>query len=137
MKKTDNRKTKWPFSWSIANHLLDEISEGNRLTLLCGNGIFPSYNIICRWRRENPEFNDSLVFAYEDRNENIRQKIFLLKGNAIVSNSRKRRFREVEKELSRQIGLRYPKRLSPKSDRRRTRLIIDTGINRVLWMHKS
>jgi hypothetical protein len=137
MNESDKRRTKWPFDWKTAGEILIAIADGGRLTWICGRRGVPSYNVISRWRRENAEFNDCVVFAYEDRKENIQREILHLRWQAVATGTKRSRFRAIEKELHRQIGIRYSKELSPKRDNRKCRLSINTGINTVIWKYKK
>lgn len=61
----DKRFTKWPFNQVIGDAICEAIASGARITKLSKE--FPSYNVICRWRRENQEFNRAILAAYADR----------------------------------------------------------------------
>lgn len=63
----DKRKTDWPFSEVIADLICSQVAEGSSLSKVCKQPGFPSYNVICRWRIENPTFAESLKLAYQDR----------------------------------------------------------------------
>lgn len=65
----DKRKTDWPFSEVIADLICQQVVEGASLTNVCKQPGFPTYNIVCRWRIENPLFADALKLAYQDRAE--------------------------------------------------------------------
>lgn len=65
----DKRKSEWPFSQTIADLICQRIAEGESLARVCKIQGLPSYNVVCRWRRENPDFEKDLNSAYRDRSE--------------------------------------------------------------------
>lgn len=65
----DKRRTDWPYSVITADLICQEIMVGASLTQVCKMEGFPSYSVVSRWRRENPEFRELLKQAYEDRAE--------------------------------------------------------------------
>lgn len=105
------------FNAETALLLCSLIAEGGELCQLCGRYGIPSYNIICRWRRENPDFNLSLLQAYQDKVES-------LSINA-------KNLRQLKKLCARQIGVRYPNELKPKLDSRRQTIYVNTGIHKI------
>lgn len=48
---------------------------GKALTQVCKMAGFPSYAVVCRWRKEHPEFNQHLEMAYQDRAEHYLEKL--------------------------------------------------------------
>lgn len=117
-----------PLDNKIADEICTLIASGSRLTFLCGKSGVPSYNVICRWRREDKDFNDMIVQAYADRKADIINALDILTR---YGKSRSPEFRRLKKELGRQIGIRYPTHLKKKIDKRRESLIINTGINSI------
>ncbi len=65
----DKRRSDWPYSEITADLICQQIVEGASLTKVCKMQGFPSYGIVCRWRRENPDFEVALNQAYKDRAE--------------------------------------------------------------------
>jgi len=70
----DKRRSDWPFSQITADLICQKVAEGSSLSQVCREPGFPTYNILCRWRREHPDFNQDLKQAYEDRSEFFREK---------------------------------------------------------------
>jgi hypothetical protein len=123
----DKRKTKWPFDQLMADKICEEIAFGSRITAVSKKAGLPPYNVICRWRRENKDFNESVLNAYLDRQDYFKDRIF----EALVSDDFLKLKKYFRKEISRSIGVRYPPDLKPKVDNRRVIHIIDTGIRRL------
>lgn len=64
-----------PYSPLVVDLICQKIAEGQSLTSVCRNPGFPSYALLCRWRRENPGINDMLNEARRDRAEQIHDRI--------------------------------------------------------------
>lgn len=62
------------FSLFTLQALCQYIAEGMPLTKACLQPNMPSYNTLCRWRRENPEVREALEQAYIDRADTLRDK---------------------------------------------------------------
>lgn len=116
----DKRRTKYPYCEVTANSLCTAIAAGGRITELCDGIRFPTYNIICRWRRGNSEFNFFIVIAYKDRTNDLK-----------ILNLGARAYKSIYKRTDhyRQIGTRYPETMKEKIDKRRVVYFIETGIN--------
>lgn len=111
----------------FVGQILGRISEGERLTNICKDPRMPSYNVICRWRREDRDFDRQITLAYEDRVQEIQFKILKLESlKMLYGISVQDEMRVLKKELHRQIGVRYP-RLNEKVDRGRHGIEINTG----------
>lgn len=127
-KTNDGRLSNFPFSQKTADQICALIMNGARLTRICGSNGIPSYNVICRWRRENEEFSNAIVDAYYARHDEIEtelwRKRYFRRGKYV-----RRTFRRLVHQSARQIGVRYPEKLKPKIDKRRSRYLIDTGIS--------
>lgn len=63
-----NRKF-YPYSTQLAEHICAQIAEGADLVELAGKNGLPNYSTLCRWRRENPEFEEMYKQAKKDRAE--------------------------------------------------------------------
>lgn len=120
----DLRRSRWPFSPTIADTICEALASGARITQLPSG--FPSYNVICRWRRENPDFNEMILLAYADRKEFLLSSIMPL-----LSSGNMEAVGYSLRETKREIGLRYPPKLKDKKDKRRERSVINTGIGRI------
>jgi len=121
--KSDKRLTKYPFNQEMAYAICEAIAYGARLTKLSSE--YPSYNIICRWRRDNPEFNSLILIAYQDRREFFLSQLLNIKAYDLSNCS-------LQSEIHRQVGIRYSQNLKMKTDRRREVYMIDTGINKLI-----
>lgn len=77
----DKRKTDWPYSQMTADLICQQIAEGTSLGQICRQVGYPTYNVLCRWRRENSDFNLAIEQAYKDRGEFFREKILELVGD--------------------------------------------------------
>lgn len=107
--------------------IINGIGEGKRLTAICQEPGMPSYNVVCRWRREDRAFDQQITLAYEDRVQEIQFKILKLESlKMLYGISVQDEMRVLKKELHRQIGVRYPT-LKEKVDRSRHGIVIDTG----------
>lgn len=69
--KADNyiRRQGITFSWALVDIICQRIREGASLTRLCREEGFPSYSLLCDWRRMYPEIEGKLEQAREDRGE--------------------------------------------------------------------
>lgn len=63
------RPNKLQFSWTLADVICQLIQEGKTFKDICSRPGFPSYSLLCRWRREFPEFAQNLKQARVDRAE--------------------------------------------------------------------
>lgn len=109
------------------NEILARIADGERLTNICKEPGMPSYNVVCRWRRKDRDFDRQITLAYEDRAQEIQFKILKLESlKMLYGLSVQDEIRRLKKELHRQIGVRYP-RIGEKIDRGRNGVLIDTG----------
>lgn len=67
-----------------------------------------------------------ILMAYQDRKDLFLQRVipFVVGGNRIAAN-------KLNREIGRQIGVRYPQSLKRKIDKRREIYEIDTGIRKL------
>lgn len=68
------RGRSWPFTQVLADVICQMIAEGSSITEVCKMKGMPSYPILCRWRREHPEFQEAIKQAYADRAEMYHDK---------------------------------------------------------------
>lgn len=59
----------FPYSPFLADEICLRVSSGETLTSICRTPGFPSYGVLCRWRRENPDFEKALDRARRDKGE--------------------------------------------------------------------
>lgn len=57
------------FSWMVIDLICQRIREGATLTAICKLPGYPSYSLLCEWRRLHPEIDGYLEQAREDRGE--------------------------------------------------------------------
>lgn len=57
------------YSPLIIDLICQKIAEGGNLTSICREPDMPSYNLLCRWKRHNPEIEEALNSARRDRAE--------------------------------------------------------------------
>ena len=74
----DRRRSDWPYSQIIADLICYQIAEGQSLAKICREEGMPTYNVVCRWRREKPDFEWALNLAYSDRSEFYLDKVMEL-----------------------------------------------------------
>lgn len=58
----------------VLDILCQRVAEGGAITEICKQPDMPTYNVLCRWRREHPEINLALEMARKDRAESMRDK---------------------------------------------------------------
>lgn len=63
------------FSWMLVDLICQKVREGDSLTKICKTEGYPSYALLCTWRREYPEIDTMLDQAREDRSETFHDKI--------------------------------------------------------------
>lgn len=121
---TDRRFMRNPFCTVTADKIIELIALGHRLTSICKMKGMPTYQVLCKWRRQIPYFNEDIVSAYEDRYwlyKNQFEEAFARNGFR-----RNKLIRKLEAETNRQIGSRYRKTLLQKKHLKK--IVIDTGI---------
>lgn len=59
---------------AIIDMMCAKIAEGGSLSDLCETPGFPSYALLCRWRRAEPWINEALDMARKDRAEYMRDR---------------------------------------------------------------
>lgn len=62
------------YSPMIVDLICQRIAEGGSLTRICQEDGFPSYNVLCRWRRQHPHIDEQLALARRDRAEYLRDE---------------------------------------------------------------
>lgn len=62
------------FSWMLVDLICQKVREGDSLTKICKTEGYPSYALLCTWRREYPEIDTMLDQAREDRGEYFADK---------------------------------------------------------------
>jgi hypothetical protein len=113
---TDRRRMRNPYQEDIAFRICELVAAGWRLTEICTIEGSPSYQVLCKWRRQNSDFNALIVMAYADRLDH-----FVKGGHTKKNNS----------ETYRQIGVRYPSVLKRKKVLQKC--ILATGIRDHDW----
>ena len=71
----DKRKTDWPSSKMVGQMITSKICTGKTITSICEEKGMPPYQVVCRWRRENPEFDADFEMAYKIRAEVLRDTV--------------------------------------------------------------
>lgn len=64
----------WAFDQTIADLFCQKVAEGMGVTKACGQQGMPPYPIVCRWKRERPDFARQLDEARKDRAEHLRDR---------------------------------------------------------------
>ena len=64
----------WVYNQSVADLFCQLVAEGKGVTAASREPGMPPYSIVCRWRRERPEFARQLEEARKDRAEGMRDK---------------------------------------------------------------
>jgi len=64
-----------PFSQITVDLICQKIAEGGSITNVCKQPGFPSYNVLCQWRKQRPEIEKQLERAREDRAEYLRDMV--------------------------------------------------------------
>lgn len=59
----------------VLDIICQKIVEGQNITDICRESGMPSYNTLCRWRRQHPEVGAALDSAKRDRAEALRDKV--------------------------------------------------------------
>lgn len=62
-------RKKQAFSWLLAEQIAERVREGESITSICSQEGMPSYGVLCRWRKEEPDFALMLREARRDRAE--------------------------------------------------------------------
>ncbi len=69
MRKIAGGRKFFPYSTLLAEDICAKVAEGAELTTLAGRDGLPNYSTLCKWRRENPEFEAMYRQAKKDRAE--------------------------------------------------------------------
>jgi hypothetical protein len=75
-------RRQYPYSPFLVDLICRRIAEGETITSICREPGMPSYNTICKWRREHDEFSKAYLRARNDRAE-----IFFDKAIEVVENA--------------------------------------------------
>lgn len=65
----------WVFSEVVSEGILQRIQNGETLSKICKSQGYPSYNMFCRWRRENKKFDEAVRAAMRNRAEFHRDEV--------------------------------------------------------------
>jgi hypothetical protein len=123
----------YAYSKILADIICQEITEGKSLTKLCKEDKYPSYATVCRWRRENDEFNRSLNQAYAHRADYYHDKVLEEAQETITKDDAPAQKVKVDAyKWSAEKGNpeRYGNRMKVTGDAAPIHLIVDTGIDR-------
>lgn len=75
--------TNYKYSQDFCDLVCQLLREGMTLTAICKMEGFPSYSTVCRWKKQNQEFNELLEEAKKDRAEVFMDKIITIADNSM------------------------------------------------------
>jgi len=126
-------KNSYAYSKVLADIICQEVTEGAPLTKLCKEEKYPSYATVCRWRRDNDDFNKALVMAYKFRADYYADKVLeeaedtKTKDDAAVQKVKVDAYKWSAEKGNPE---RYGNKVKLLGDAAPIHLIVDTGIDR-------
>jgi hypothetical protein len=123
------------FSWMMVDLICQRLREGDSLTRICKEDGYPSYDLLCKWRRVHKDIDMMLEQAREDRGEYLADEAMELRSlepnNKTEADDKKTNFDILKWGAEKGNSSRYGNKTKiDVTARVATMLVIETGIRK-------